>query len=508
MEPNAKNLPDPFTLVIFGASGDLTRRKLIPAVYALFSEGMLPEHFSVVGFARRDKTDDDFRAEMHSAVKQFSRIRPMDEETWARFARRLYYHRSSFEDEAGFRSLRQRLDEIAAAAGAPRNCLFYLATQPVSFGSIVQQLKNAGLTGDGERIPWSRVIIEKPFGRDLESARALNAQISQAFAEEQIFRIDHYLGKETVQNILVLRFANSIFEPLWNQKYVDHVQITVSEAIGVEGRGKYYDQAGALRDMVQNHMMHLLCLVAMEAPITLDADAVREEKVKVLKALRIIPPRCVGDCVVRAQYTAGTCLGKSVPGYREEEGVSPDSPAETFAALKVFIDNWRWADVPFYLRTGKRLPARITEIGIHFKPVPQVLFNAGPTGPMEPNVLALRIQPNEGISLQFQVKEPGMAMRIRPFKMDFAYNTAFGKGPPDAYERLLLDAALGDPTLFTRSDEVEAAWAFITPILQGCCQRTGGRLSTYPAGTWGPKEADDLIAADGRRWMLTRRSPS
>jgi len=502
--PSRRDTPEPFTLVIFGASGDLTRRKLIPAVYSLFRGGLLPHGFSVVGFARTAKSDESFRAELREAATAFARLKPTDEGSWGSFASRLHYHQGNYHSPADFRSLIARLDGIAARHHAPRNCLFYCASPPAVFPVIVSQLRESGLAqagGDG----WSRVIIEKPFGRDLQSARALNEHVKRAFDEGQIFRIDHYLGKETVQNILVLRFANAIFEPIWNQKYVDHVQITVSETVGVEGRGKYYDQSGALRDMVQNHMMHLLCLVAMEAPTALEANAVRNEKVKVLKALRAIPPECVPEGVVRAQYTAGACGGHEVPGYLEEEGVAPGSTAETYVALKTFIDNWRWAGVPFYLRTGKRMPARITEIGIHFKPVPQVLFNAAPFGPMEPNVLALRIQPNEGISLQFQVKVPGAGVRIQPLKMDFGYAEAFGGEPPEAYERLLLDAALGDSTLFTRSDEVESAWAFLSPILGACAEQPVKELPRYAAGTWGPEEADALIAADGRRWTLMKR---
>jgi len=501
----ANQVPDPFTLVIFGASGDLTRRKLVPAVFSLFCEGLLPEKFSIVGFARREKSDDTFREEMHEAVKTFARVQPIDESRWREFARNVHYHQSTFEDTSGYRSLKQRLESLAGQSNAPCNCLFYLATQPTQFPLIVEQLEKSEFTrSDSSERRWSRVIIEKPFGRDLDSARRLNEQVKAAFDEEQIYRIDHYLGKETVQNILVLRFANSIFEPIWNQKHVDHVQITVSETVGMEGRGKYYEQAGALRDMVQNHMMHLLCLVAMESPNSLDAGAVRDEKVKVLRALRPIPPVCAVNGVVRAQYTQGTCLGEDVSGYRQEDGVSADSNTETYVAFKAFIDNWRWSGVPFYLRTGKRLPARVTEIGIHFKSVPQVLFNTDPAAPMLPNLLALRIQPNEAISLRFQVKEPGPGMHIRPLKMDFGYADGFGKEPPEAYERLLLDVARGDATLFTRSDEVEAAWEFLTPVIEGCAG-WGGGLPTYAAGTWGPKEADDLIAADGREWHLMRR---
>ena len=494
--------PEPFALVIFGASGDLTRRMLVPAVYSLFREGLLPEGSRVVGFARRAKSDAAFRGELREGVAAHARLRLGDD--WDAFASRLHYVQGDYQGGASFTALRQRLDELAEAEGAPRNALFYLATPPTVFETIAEHLDGAGLAD--ESTGWSRLIVEKPFGHDLASAQALNARIERCFAEHQVYRIDHYLGKETVQNILVLRFANALFEPIWNQKYVNHVQITVAETVGVEQRGSYYDHAGALRDMVQNHMMHLLCLVGMEAPNSLDGKAVRDEKVKVLKALRPMPTACVAERVVRAQYAAGEAGGKTLPGYRAEEGVAPDSTTETYVAVKTFIDNWRWAGVPFYLRTGKALPAKITEIGIHFKPVPHVLFNAPPFGPMVPNVLALRIQPNEGIMLQFQVKVPGHGVRIQPFKMDFGYAASFGAEPPDAYERLLLDAALGDTTLFTRSDEVEAAWAFLQPILDGCAERPVRELPTYAAGSWGPKEADELIEADGRQWALMHRS--
>jgi len=496
---------EPFALVIFGASGDLAVRKLLPAVHRLFRQGLLPERFAIVGFARTAMSHEAFREHTRQALARFAPPGP-DEAEWPRFASRLFYHRGDYADAASFASLRTRLDALAAAHEAPCNVLFYLATPPGVFAPIAEQIRASGLsTPDGRCDGWARLVIEKPFGRDLASARALNAHLRRAFDESQIFRIDHYLGKETVQNILVLRFANAIFEPLWNHKYVDHVQITVAETIGVGQRGSYYDEAGALRDMVQNHLMHLVSLVGMEAPNSLDPDAVRDEKVKVLESLRPLPRACVGDRLVRAQYAAGEVAGRRVPGYRDEPGVARDSSTETYVALKTYIENWRWAGVPFYLRTGKRLAARITEIGIHFKPVPQVLFNAPPFGPMAPNVLALRIQPNEGISIQFQVKRPGAGVRIEPFKMDFGYAEAFGGEPPEAYERLLLDAALGDSTLFTRGDEVEAAWAFVTPILNACAERRTAALSAYPAGTWGPKEADAMIEADGRRWTLFKR---
>ncbi len=498
------NTPPSFALVIFGASGDLTSRKLIPAVFHLFQQNLLPETFSVIGFARHEYNDDSFRRRLREMLEKV-KSQTLDNAAWERFARHIHYHQAHYDHPAGYQALRQKIEQTARQNHTPANCLFYLATPPDAVTPVVNQLHQAGLARrDPAEGGWSRLIVEKPFGRDLESARQLNQTIKAAFQESQIYRIDHYLGKETVQNLLVFRFANMIFEPIWNHNYIDHVQITVSETLGVEGRGAYYEQSGALRDIVQNHMMHLLCLVAMEAPNSLDAASVRNEKVKVLKTLRPIPAECAANGVVRAQYAAGSYQGQTIPSYLDEPGVAPDSVTETFVAFKTFVDNWRWAEVPFYLRTGKRLPARITEIGIHFKPVPKVLFNTPKFGPMPPNILAIRIQPNEGISLQFQVKEPGLGMKIDPYKMEFGYSQAFGQEPPDAYERLLLDAALGDSTLFTRDDEVETAWAFLDPILQGCSSQTK-KLPTYPAGSWGPREADDLIAADGRAWHLVKR---
>jgi glucose-6-phosphate 1-dehydrogenase len=495
--------PAPFALVVFGASGDLAHRKLIPSFFGLDCAGLLPEKAWVIGFARSEMTDEAFRASVRESACLRCGGAELDEAGWRRFSARLHYHRGGYDDAASFRLLRERIEQMTAAAGVPANCLFYLATPPGTFVPIVRQLKAAGLAREGQPArPWSRIVIEKPFGTDADSARALNVEIRAAFREGQIFRIDHYLGKETVQNLMVLRFANSIFEPIWHQKYVDHVQITVSETLGAEGRGGYYDQAGAIRDIVQNHMMHLLCLVAMEPPVSLGADAIRSEKVKVLQALRPISPECAANGVVRAQYVAGSIDGERVPGYRELPDVADGSLTETYAAFKAFVDNWRWSGVPFYLRTGKRLPERRTEISIHFRPVPQVLFNIPPTGPLAPNVLVVRVQPNEGISLDFQVKAPGAAMRIQRLKMDFNYAESFGSAPPEAYQRLLLDAALGDATLFTRDDEVESAWRFVSPILEGCAMQPPGRLAPYEAGTWGPKEADALIAADGNRWHL------
>lgn len=499
----------PVTMVIFGASGDLTKRKLMPAVCSLFCQDMLPEDFVIIGYGRTGMSDAEFRTKVieqsELSCKREQRCGRRCEE----FADHLYYQQGSYEDVEDIRALGERISELADERGIPANTLYYLATPPGVFGTLAELLHETGLSRKGRctEQPWARIVIEKPFGRDLRSASMLNTQLGRAFDEEQVYRIDHYLGKETVQNLLVLRFANAIFEPIWNQKYVDHVQLTVAETLGVEGRGGYYEEAGAIRDMVANHMMHLLSLVAMEAPVSLGADAVRDEKVQILRALRPIPPECAQDRVVQAQYAAGTAAdGESVPGYREEEGVAEDSTTPTYIAFKAFVDNWRWAGVPFYLRHGKRLTRKVTEISIHFHEVPRVLFNLPPTGPMPPNILRVRIQPDEGISLQFQVKRPGPAMRIEPFEMDFTYDDAFGAAPPDAYERLILDAALGDATLFTRNDEAEACWAFVNPLLEGCQQMGPGQMAGYPAGTWGPAEADRLIRNDGRDWAIREES--
>ncbi|MBN2374791.1 MAG: glucose-6-phosphate dehydrogenase [Sedimentisphaerales bacterium] len=505
--PSSRSAPEPFFLVIFGASGDLTRRKLIPAVYNLYQQGLLPKIFFVIAFARRDNSDENFRLQMHQAIQQFSPVASDNLKSWEQFAPHLIYHQANFEDMEGFGALKEKIHHLAARHNIAENCLFYLATQPRYFPVIVQSLADTDLARPTQPCAcWQRLVVEKPFGSDLQSSRQLTLQIQKTFSEKQIFRIDHYLGKESVQNLLVFRFANSIFEPLWNNNYIDHVQISVTESIGVESRGAYYEQAGALRDILQNHIMHLLSLIAMEPPVRLDADAIRDEKVKIIRALRPIPPQCVGNDVVRAQYSADASGNQPVPGYLEEPGVAADSVTETFFALKAFIDNWRWAGVPFYIRSGKRMPVRITEIGIHFKPVPNVLFNTGKIAPMLPNMLTIRIQPNEGISLQFQVKTPGPEMRIQPFKMDFGYSDSLGATPPDAYQRLLLDALLGDSTLFARSDEVEAAWNFVDPIIAGCNDIALQKLPQYPAGSWGPKLADNLIIADNRMWTLTRRT--
>ncbi|HEV8321971.1 MAG TPA: glucose-6-phosphate dehydrogenase [Myxococcota bacterium] len=499
--------PEPCAMVIFGASGDLTRRKLLPALYTLRRERLLPPSFAVVGFARRPKTDDEFRAEMAAGIREFARLQPVDETLLAALSGDVYYVQGDFDDLAAYRTLGARLEQIDAARGTAGSRVFYLAAPPSVYPTILRQLGAAGLArrpAPGDR-PFCRTIIEKPFGRDLATARALNAEARAVFDERQVFRIDHYLGKETVQNMLVLRFANGIFEPLWNQKYVDHVQITGAESIGVEGRGGYFEEAGILRDMVQNHLFQVLCLTAMEPPVAFTPDAVRDEKLKVLMSLREAGGDADGayaleDNVVRAQYAAGNVLGQRVPGYREEAGVAAASTTETFVAMKLFVDNWRWAGVPFYLRSAKRMPKRVTEIAIHFKAAPHRLFGGDLRGAAAHNVLAVRIQPDEGISLNFGSKVPGPTNEVAPVNMEFRYGTSFGTAPPEAYERLLLDCLLGDPTLFTRGDEVEASWRWISRVHEAWAAETGAVLPAYEAGSWGPPEADALLARDGRRW--------
>jgi glucose-6-phosphate 1-dehydrogenase len=493
---------DACALVIFGASGDLTKRKLMPAIFNLGLSRSLPSGFAVVGVARREKTNEQFRAEMKEGVSQFSRRKPIDPALWGDFERGISYVRGSFDDPSTYTKLREHLEELDKERGTRKNRLYYLAVPPAEFGTIVGNLKDAGLVADpaAERTagPWTRIIIEKPFGHDLESSRELNDCIASAFAESQVFRIDHYLGKETVQNLLVFRFANSLFEPIWSREHVDHVQITVAEEIGVEGRGKFYEQTGVTKDIVENHLMQLLCLTAMEPPISLSADAVRDEKVKVLRSLRRMERSMVREGVVRGQYIRGFTKGDEVPAYREEPDVAKDSKVETYVAMKVFIDNWRWGGVPFYVRAGKRLARRVTEIAIQFKKVPHSLFNA-PDGGISPNVLAVRVQPDEGIALRFTTKEPGNATILRDVAMDFRYGTAFGSNTPEAYERLLLDSMRGDATLFTRRDEVEEQWAFIDPVFDAWREQPVAPPS-YGAGSWGPEQADDLLARDGRRW--------
>jgi glucose-6-phosphate 1-dehydrogenase len=491
-------VPQACTVVIFGATGDLTMRKLVPALYNIAADGELPPALTVVGVARRKKTDEEFRKEQEEATRKFSRQTVRDE-IWDSFAESIFYHTSEFHDAAGFKSLAERLEKIDQERGTGGNRLFYLAVAPDQFEPILKNLKDAGLNKapDGG---WARVIVEKPFGTDLKSAQKLNRIVATAFSENQTYRIDHFLGKETAQNILVLRFANAIFEPIWNGRYMDHIQITAAETLGVEGRAGYYEGAGALRDMVQNHLLQLLCLVAMEPPTDLGADSIRDEKVKIVKSLRRMTHEEIAKNVVRGQYGEGAINGKPVPAYRAEKNVKPDSKTETFVALKVRIDDWRLADVPIYIRVGKRLPKSGTEISVHFKKAPPVLFNKELVT-LDQNVLVIRIQPDEGISLRMQAKVPGTSFRIEPVKMDFHYGTSFGKASPEAYERLLLDAMSGDATLFARRDEVEGAWAFIDPIEEAwVAKEDQPGLFFHPAGSWGPEEADELLARDGRAW--------
>jgi glucose-6-phosphate 1-dehydrogenase len=494
---------EPVTIVIFGGGGDLAHRKLLPALYNLHLDGLLPPRIAIVGVGRTEMTDEAYREFARDGVSQFSR-RPLDPEAWGHFASSLYFATASIDGDHGLAPLGARLDIIEHERGLTGNRIYYLAVPPTVFAPTVKQLDQAHfIPRDRDRssgpVPFARLIVEKPIGRDLESARAINDAIAAVFPERDVYRIDHYLGKETVQNILVLRFANGIFEPLLNARFVDHVQITVAEQEGVGTRAGYYEQAGALRDMVQNHLLQLLSMVALEPPRSLEADVVRDEKLEVLLSLRPIEGAAVDANVVRGQYAAGFDAGKPVPGYREEKGVKPDSQTETFVALKVLIDNWRWSGVPFFLRTGKRLPKRASEISIHLKAVPPVLFNAEPRGRLDPNVLSIRIQPDEGFALGISSKIPGPRVRIYPVKMDFHYGSTFGGSSPEAYERLLLDVMAGDATLFMRRDAVEAAWRWVMPILDRW-SAVRDQVPTYPAGDWGPSEADRLIDAAGRQW--------
>lgn len=489
----------PCTVVIFGASGDLTARKLIPALYHLYAEGMLPEPFQVIGVARRHKTDASWREELQAALQRFSRSGAPAPEKWEAFAQGLFYCEGDFNNPETYQRLREKL-QAAPADDLRRYLLFYLAVAPSLFAEVSQQLHDAGLLQRlGEPNGWQRLVVEKPFGHDLQSARDLNHHLLRLVDEQQIFRIDHYLGKETVQNILMFRFSNSIFEQLWNRQLVDHVQITVSEQQGVGDRGGFYEEAGALRDIGQNHLLQVLALVAMEPPVTLESEAVRNEKVKLLKSIRPISPAQAAAQAVRGQYFAGTIDGQAVPGYRQEARVRPDSNVETFMALKLQIDNWRWSGVPFYLRSGKRLPLSASEVRVQFRPAPNVLFAAQCGLQLDVNAITLRLQPNEGISLRFNGKVPGSSLQVRPVRMQFSYNTEFGAYTPEAYERLLLEAMAGDATLFIRSDEVEAAWSLVDPIRQAWTAPLSNR-EFYAAGTWGPVAAEELMARDGREW--------
>ncbi|HXH13548.1 MAG TPA: glucose-6-phosphate dehydrogenase [Alphaproteobacteria bacterium] len=485
-------------MVIFGASGDLTKRKLIPALYNLAKDNLLSRQFAVIGSARRPMTHEDFRAKLTQDMREFA-TGPIDPDLWEWLARRLYYLPGDGQDPNTSRQLKELLSKVDKEHGTSGNYFYYLATAPGLFSRVIQQLGAAGLT-DEKNGRWRRVIIEKPFGHDFASARALNQEIRQVLHERQIYRIDHYLGKETVQNILVFRFANGIFEPVWNRRYIDHVQITVAETVGVEERGSYYDETGALRDMVPNHIFQLITLTAMEPPISFEADAVRDEQTKILRAIQPLTPEEVLSRTVRGQYGKGVLDGQHLPAYRAEPHVAPDSRTETFVALKLWLDNWRWADVPFYLRTGKRLPTRVTEVAIQFKRAPFMLFRKTSVERLTPNLLVLRIQPDEGISLRFGAKIPGPLVRLGSVDMDFCYADYFGSTPSTGYERLLYDCMIGDATLFQRADMVEAAWGVVTPILDVWRALPPRHFPNYGAGTWGPKEADELLERDGRRW--------
>ena len=499
-----KRIPEACAMVIFGASGDLTERKLIPALYYLARQHRLPKGFSVVGCAKTPYTDESFREKLRKAVVKYLSLPSAADPALDGFLANVHYIPGNFGEAADYAQLSELMTRLDRERGTGGNRLYYLSTPPSSFAPIIAHLGETGLS-QPESCPgcWARVIIEKPFGRDLESARELNRTVTRVFSEDQIYRIDHYLGKETVQNLLVFRFANGIFEPFWNRRYIDHVQICVAEDIGIEGRGSYYEEAGLVRDMIQNHVLSLLSLVAMEPPSIFDAKAVRDEKVKVMRAVRPLPLDRLSDYAMRGQYVEGWRDEEKMVAYRAEPRVSPQSTTETFAAFKFYIDNWRWADVPVYVRSGKRMPNRISEITIQFRRVPHLLFQETMTKAIEPNLLSVRIQPDEGISLKFNAKIPDTRMKISPVNMDFRYGEAFQvEAPPTAYETLLLDCMLGDPMLFTRDDFVDFAWQLITPVLDRWKQDGRKGLSFYEAGTWGPPEADTFIERDGshRHW--------
>ncbi len=485
-----RRTPDPCAFVIFGASGDLTQRKLIPALYSLAYRRLLPEKFAVVGAARTEETDESFRARMEEAVKEHARD-PFRTDVWEPLAETMSYISTDFGDEAFEHRLHERAVRLDEERGTAGNRVYYFAVPPGAIATLVHEVGTRRADAQG----WVRLVIEKPFGHDLDSARALTAELHEYFTEEEIFRIDHYLGKETVQNMLALRFSNGIFEPIWNRQFIDHVQITVAETMGIEGRAGYYEQAGAIRDIFQNHLLQLLALTAMEPPIDFTSEQVRNEKVKVLRALHTPGPKSV----VRGQYGRGYVEGEEVPGYRDEEGVAPDSMTETYVAAKLFVDNWRWADTPFYVRMGKRLARRETTIAIEFKSAPHPPFEEAATEGLKPNVLVVHVQPDEGVSLAIGAKVPGAGMSIRNVHMNFLYGGAFRTGLPEAYERLILDAMLGDQTLFTRTDEVEEQWSLVDAIV-AAWRRDRPAFPNYSSGTWGPASTNELVQRDGRAW--------
>ncbi|MDF2847675.1 MAG: glucose-6-phosphate dehydrogenase [Oerskovia sp.] len=484
----------PSALVIFGVTGDLSRKKLMPAVYDLANRGLLPPGFALVGFARRDWEDQDFAQVVHDAVKQYART-PFREATWKQLAEGIRFVQGEFDDEQAFERLRATVEGLDKERGTGGNHAFYLSVPPSAFPLVCEQLSQSGLSRSSEDA-WRRVVIEKPFGHDLHSARELNDVVSKVFDPDSVFRIDHYLGKETVQNMLALRFANQLYEPIWNANYVDHVQITMAEDIGIGGRAGYYDGIGAARDVIQNHLVQLLALTAMEEPVSFDAESLRAEKLKVLSAVRL--PRDLGRHTSRGQYSAGWQGGEEVVGYLEEDGISPDSTTETFAAIRVDIDNRRWAGVPFYLRTGKRLGRRVTEIAVVFKSAPHLPFESSATSELGKNALVIRVQPDEGVTIRFGAKVPGTAMEVRDVTMDFGYGHAFTESSPEAYERLILDVLLGDPPLFPSHEEVELSWKILDPIT--AYWESKGSPDAYRSGTWGPESADEMMARDGRTW--------
>lgn len=496
-----QHTPEPCTMVIVGATGDLAHRKLLPSLYNLAVDHSLPNGFSVIGFARPVQGHEDFRADMRESVNEFSRFAPIDPKVWDSFAEGLFFQPADFGDLECYRQLGECLKQVDETRGTQGNRIFYLAIPPAVFSVVADNLKKAGLiTPHATGKNWTRIVIEKPFGRDLHSAQVLNKDLLHDFKEEQVYRIDHYLGKETVQNILVFRFGNGFFEPIWNRNYVDNVQITVAEELGIDRRGGYYETAGALRDMVQSHMLQLVTLTAMEPPVSLAADSIHDEKVKILRAVDPLSPEDIARDVIRGQYGPGWVGGQEVKGYRSEADVAADSATETYVALKLQIDSWRWAGVPFFLRTGKRLPKRETEIAITFKRPPLGLFAHLDAGSMDANVLAMHIQPDEGMSVRFNAKVPGQGIQIQPVHMEFLYGSSFVRQSADAYERLLLDVMLGDSTLFTRRDEVEAEWSIITPILDAWRNQAAPDFPNYEAGAWGPDAAVHLAEHSGCQW--------
>jgi glucose-6-phosphate 1-dehydrogenase len=493
-----ERVPDPSVFVLFGSTGDLAHRKVVPAMYQLWRTNLLPHEFILLAVGRRELDDEAYRADVRTSLEQHSRVLPLDDAAWTTFSERIRYERLDFSDTSGFDRLATRLDAIDEDCGTRGNRIYYLATQPSQFAEIVAQLGRVGLDHERHDGGWRRVVIEKPFGHDLDSARRLNREVGKVFRESQVYRIDHYLGKETVRNLLVFRFGNGIFEPLWNRRYVDHVQITVAESLGIENRGAFYEETGAVRDVLQNHLLQLVSLVAMEPPATFEADALRDEKVKVLRAIGTSPADPATE-VVRGQYGPGWVAATQVPGYRQETDVDAESETETFVAARLTIDDWRWAGVPFYVRTGKRMPKRATEIAIRFREVPHRLFRDAGADP-DPNLLAIRIQPDEGIMLRFGAKVPGLGLNVRSVTMDFTYGSAFSVDSPDAYETLILDALQGDASLFTRADEVEEAWGIVDPFIEHWANLGPPDFPDYEAGTWGPAGSDDLLAREERRW--------